>query len=39
MTNPINELDLISEIQKQGKDKKWINTKIKDTPLLQECIW
>lgn len=27
MTNPINELDLISEIQKQGKDKKWINPK------------
>lgn len=39
VTNPINELDLISEIQKQGKDKKCINPKIKDTLLLQECIW
>lgn len=39
VTNPINELDLISEIEKQGKEKKWINPKRKGTPLLQEPIW
>lgn len=38
-TNLINERVFISEIRKQGKEKRWIKLKRKGTPLMKVCKW